>query len=141
MWRRSRGDVKMKQIFQLKEPIDKITSPDLLFKNIEKIDINHKQENFLLICLNTANQIIHTEILFKGGLNACLIDPKTIFRTALEKEANTIIVAHNHPSGSLKPSGCDEDVYEKIKAAGKILQLNLLDFIIFNQKEFYSLMN
>ncbi len=129
----------MKQVFILKEPQKNIKQPSDLFKNIKNIYINYDQENFLLFCLDTQSIIIHVEILFKGGLDACLTDPKVIFKTALEHNAQSIIIAHNHPSGSLKPSIDDKKVYKRIKEAGDLLALKCLDSIIFNKTEFYSM--
>ncbi len=92
----------MKQILILKE--NKGFSSALeVFKDIQKINIDYKQENFLILCLNTKNKLIHSEVIFKGGLNACLICPKTLFRTALKYNSNSVIVAHNHPTGDLRP--------------------------------------
>ena len=131
----------MKQILILKEKssINKISSPIDLFKKIKKINIDFSQENFLLICLNTKNKIIYSENIFKGGLNACLICPKTLFRKALLKNSDKIIIAHNHPSKDLNPSDEDIQVYKMLKNAGDILNLKVIDSIIFNKKEFYSL--
>jgi len=129
----------MKQIFILKEPRKNIKQPVDLFKNIQKININYDQENFLLFCLDAQMHIIHAEILFKGGLDACLTDPKVIFKTALEHNAQSIIIAHNHPSGGLKPSIDDKKVFNRIKEAGDLLTLKCLDSIIFNKTEFFSM--
>jgi len=129
----------MKQILIIKEAKGSIKSPEDLFSKIKKININFSQENFLVICLNTKNQIISSEVLFKGGLDACLIDPKIVFRYALLNNSNKIIIAHNHPSGNLSPSYEDKDVYNKLKLIGETLDLKVLDSIIFNEKEFYSL--
>lgn len=129
----------MNQIFILKEAENKINLPSDLFRNIEKIKIDFKQENMLLFCLNTKNQILHSEIIFKGGLNACAVDMKTIYRTALKHNSNSIIIAHNHPSGDLTPSSDDREVFEKIKQAGKIIDLSCIDSIVFNENDFYSM--
>jgi len=129
----------MKQLLIIQEAKGSIKSPEDLFFKIKKININFSQENFLVICLNTKNQIISSEVLFKGGLDSCLIDPKIIFRYALLNNSNKIIIAHNHPSGNLSPSYEDKDVYNKLKSIGETLDLNVLDSIIFNEKEFYSL--
>ena len=129
----------MNQIFTLKEPKNKINQPLDLFKNIEKINIDYNQENLLLFCLNTKNQVIHSEIMFKGGLNSSIIDPKTLFRKALTHNSNSIIIAHNHPSGNLKPSIEDSRVFENIKKVGEILTIKCLDSVIFNENEFYSM--
>ena len=129
----------MKQIFILKEGKN-ITSPNDLFNKIKKFKIDHSQENFILIYLNTKNKIIGSEVLFKGGVNSCIIDPKIIFRKALSKKnINSLIIAHNHPSKNLKPSDEDKHIYEILKKGGKILDLKVLDSIIFNKKEYYSL--
>ena len=130
----------MKQLIQLKEPIGEITNPIDLFNKIKKINIDYEQENLIAFYLNTKNQIINNEVIFKGGLNNCLIDPKTLFRKALLNNAYSIIIAHNHPSGSLKPSPEDIETTDTLKQAGDLISIQLLDQIIFNKKEFYSLM-
>lgn len=129
----------MEQILILREPKGKIDSPEDLFKKIKKIKIDYSQENFLIICLNAKNQVIKTEVAFKGGLSECLIEPKTLFRKALLNNSARIIIAHNHPSKSLIPSFEDRDIYRKLKEAGEIINLPVVDSIIFNEKQFYSL--
>ena len=131
----------MKQILILKEPLGAITESSSLFNNIKKIDIDYKQENFLLFCLNSKNKVIHSEVIFKGGLNSCIICPKVLFRKALKYNSNSVIIAHNHPSGDLNPSDEDLSIFKKLKDSGDILQLSVLDSIIFNKKEYYSLLN
>ena len=128
----------MKQILILKENKG-FTNPAEVFKNIQKIEIDYSQENFLILCLNTKNKLIHSEVIFKGGLNSSLVCPKTLFRKALLKNSNSVIIAHNHPSNDLKPSDEDKEVYNKLKEIGEILDLKVLDGIIFNEKEFFSL--
>lgn len=129
----------MKQVYVLKEPVDKITLPGDLFKNIKNIDVDYEQENLILFCLNTKKQIVHSETVFKGGLNTCCIDPKTIFRIALKYNSDSVIIAHNHPSGDLQPSTEDKHIFEMLKNAGEVIEVRCLDSIIFNKKEFYSL--
>lgn len=131
----------MKEILILKEKksINNIQNSKDLFNKIQKINIDYSQENFLLVCLNTTNKILYTENVFKGGLNACLICPKTLFRKALLKNSNSIIIAHNHPSKNLNPSNEDIQIYKDLKEIGDILGLTVLDSIIFNKNEFYSL--
>ena len=128
----------MKQILILKENKGFSNSSEV-FKNIQKINIDYKQENFLILCLDTKNKLIKSAVLFKGGLNECIICPKTIFRNALKHNSDKIIIAHNHPSGDLKPSNEDREVFDKLKKAGDIIDLKVLDSIIFNEKEFYAL--
>jgi len=128
----------MKQLLILNETISDIKKASDVFKNIKKINIDYTQENFILICLDTKNNIIKSEIVFKGGLNACVVCPKTLFRKALLNNSNSIIVAHNHPSNDLTPSDEDRKVYDKLKLIGDELTLKVLDNIIFNEKEFYA---
>lgn len=130
----------MKQIFILREPVNKIKQASDLFNKIKKIDIDYNKENLVLFCLNTANQVIHSEIIFIGGLNSCIVDPKTIFRTALKYNSNSIMIAHNHPSGNLKPSSDDIRIFDMLKKAGELIGLKCLDSLIFNKKEFYSML-
>ncbi len=129
----------MKQLIILKENIKGVQNANDIFKNIKKINIDYKQENFIVFYLDTKNKIIDNEVLFKGGLNACLICPKTIFRNALKHNSDKIIIAHNHPSGDLIPSYEDREVFKKLSEAGEIIDLQVLDSVIFNKKEYYSL--
>ena len=129
----------MKQILILKEPLGAIHSCSDIFDKIKKIKIDYDQENLILFSLNTKNQINDARVIFKGGLNGCVIDPKTIFRQALLNNACNIIIAHNHPSGDLKPSTEDKKIYELLTIIGENLQLNLLDSVIFNKNEYYSM--
>ncbi len=129
----------MKQLIILRENKNKIGSATDIFKNIKKINIDYAQENFIIFYLNTGNKIIDSEILFKGGIDACLICPKTIFRNALKRNSAKIIISHNHPSNDLTPSYEDKDIFKRLKEAGDMIDIKVLDFIIFKKKEFYSL--
>ena len=129
----------MEKIYILKDPVEGFSHPEKIFNNIKKFNIEFSQENFIIFYLDTKNKIIDSEVLFKGGLNSCLIDPKTLFRQALIKNSNAVIIAHNHPSGDLNPSDEDEDVFKQLKTAGEIIQIKVLDFIIFNETQYYSL--
>lgn len=129
----------MKELIILDNNDGGINTPRKLFKMINEINIDYNQENFLVFYLDSRNKIINSEILFKGGLNSCLIDVKTLFRKALIHNSNAIIVAHNHPSNNIEPSDEDIEVFEELQKAGKLIQLEVLDSIIFNEKEFYSI--
>ena len=128
----------MEQILIFKENKG-FTNAKEVFKSIQKINIDYSQENFLVLCLNTRNKLIHSEVVFKGGLNMSLVCPKTLFRKALLKNANSIIIAHNHPSNDLSPSNEDTEVFNMLKKIGDILDLKVLDSIIFNKKSFFSM--
>lgn len=130
----------MHETVELYPIIGKVKNATDVFKQIKKIHIDYEQENFIVICLNTKNQVIHSEILFKGGLNCCTIDVRTLFRVALKYNSCNIIVAHNHPSDHLQPSTEDEQIFSRIKNAGEILGIDCLDSVIFNNiNKFYSM--
>jgi len=117
----------------------KVGNGEDVFNKIKEISINQEQENFIVFFLNNQNRIIKEDILFKGGFESCLICPNTIFRQALLNNSNKIIIAHNHPSSSLNPSGEDISTFEKLKQAGEIINIRVIDSIIFNKEGFYSL--
>jgi DNA repair protein RadC len=77
--------------------------------------------------------------LFTGGLSGVVVDPKLIFQTALKCNSNSIILCHNHPSGNLKASNADLKLTNKMVEIGKLLDLPVLDHIIFTSESYYSL--
>lgn len=116
----------------------KVSCGDDVFDKIKTIDIDYTQENFLVFYLNTKNKIINEEVLFKGGINACLVCPNTLFRKALLNNSDKIIVAHNHPAGDLTPSGEDIMIFQKLREGGEVIELKVIDSIIFNKEGYYS---
>lgn len=98
------------------------------------------QENALLICLNTKNQIVAYTEIGKGGIDSCYIDVTTIFKTALLCNSTKFILAHNHPSGIAKASSSDIQVTNRIKEMAKIMDMQFLDHIIVGQDDFVSCM-
>jgi len=129
----------MKQLFVFEESVDKISTPEDLFKKIQKIDIDFDKEHFLEITLNAKNQLINTHLISIGILNASLIHPREVFRKAIQDNANSILIAHNHPSNCLEPSENDKEVTSMLKQAGELLGIEVLDHIIFNESQFYSM--
>lgn len=95
-------------------------------------------EEFWAIFLNNSNKVIYTSQLTQGGISQSIVDVRILFRTALEHFSTGVIIAHNHPSGSLKPSKEDINITQKIKEAGKILNIQLLDHIIITQNSYFS---
>jgi len=99
-------------------------------------------EQAILICLNNANKVIGYYKISQGGVTATVIDTRVIFTTALNCVGTTqIILSHNHPSGNTIPSQQDKAVTEKIKKAGKILDIQLIDHIIYTDEGYYSFMD
>ena len=95
-------------------------------------------EEFWAIFLNHQNKILYKTCLFRGGIASSVADVRVIFKMALEHFSTQIIVAHNHPAGSLKPSKEDINMTQKIKEAGKLLEIDLLDHLILTQNKYYS---
>lgn len=95
-------------------------------------------EEFWAIFLNHQNKILYKMCLFRGGIASSVADVRVVFKTALEHFSTQIIVAHNHPAGSLKPSKEDIYITQKIKDAGKLLDIDLLDHLILTQNNYYS---
>ena len=97
-----------------------------------------KHETFYLLLLDRANQVMGTEQISSGGVSGTIVDPKMIFKPALEILASSIILCHNHPSGNKKPSDNDRDLTRKLREAGELLEIKVLDHIIFADNEYYS---
>jgi len=87
-------------------------------------------ENLGVAYLNLSQRVLATEIIGIGGQNEVIIDPRIIFRTALLRKADMIILAHNHPAGNIDPSPSDIEWAARILSAGKIMGIELLDFLI-----------
>ena len=99
---------------------------------------NFKKEHFVVLHLNARNQLIHKEIVSIGTLNASLIHPREVFKSAIDNLAASIILAHNHPSGSTEPSEDDLEVTKRLKEAGKILGIEIVDHVIITKNNFSS---
>lgn len=97
-----------------------------------------RTEEFWAIFLNNGNKVIHTSQLTQGGISQAIVDVRILFKTALDHFSTGIIIAHNHPSGSLKPSKEDINITQKIKEGGKTLSIQLLDHIIVTQDSYFS---
>jgi DNA repair protein RadC len=96
-----------------------------------------QQEHFLAITLNGANEVISVRCVSVGLVNCTQVHPREVFVDAISDRACSIIVAHNHPSGELKPSNADIEVTKRLVEAGKILGISVLDHIILNAKGGY----
>ena len=99
---------------------------------------DYRREVFAVLYLNRANKINHFEIVSEGGITGTVADPRVILKKALEQDAVSIILCHNHPSGSLKPSRADEELTKKIKEAALFLDIKVLDHIIVSEDGYYS---
>ncbi len=99
-------------------------------------DLNH--EEFWILLLNRANRVTSKHLVSKGGQAGTIADPKIIFNIALENHAASLILAHNHPSGNLKPSHADLELTQKLRSAGQFLDIPVLDHLIVTDQGFLS---
>jgi len=95
-------------------------------------------EEFWLLLLNRANRVIKKVKISEGGISGTVVDPKKIFQICLEQHATSIILGHNHPSGTVTPSEADNKITKKIKDCGLLLDVAVLDHIIVGDDRFYS---
>jgi DNA repair protein RadC len=99
-------------------------------------DLPH--EEFWVLLLNRSNQVIKTERISAGGVAGTVADPKMIFKKALDMLASAMILVHNHPSGNTKPSQSDIQLTKKIKQGGEMLEISVLDHLIFTDEGYFS---
>ncbi len=97
-----------------------------------------KQEHFLVMYLNQSNHVLKVECISNGGTTNVIADPKIIFKNALSLNATCIVLGHNHPSGNPRPSEDDRLLTKKFVAAGKLLDINVIDHIIIGNERYYS---
>ena len=95
-------------------------------------------EQFKVILMNRANRVLGIYELSTGGVSGTVADIKLVFMAALKANACSLIVSHNHPSGNLKPSMADEELTKKMKAAGSVLEIKVLDHVIVTTEGYFS---
>lgn len=100
--------------------------------------LDKPHEEFWLLLLNRANEVLRPVQVSAGGVSGTVADPKIIFKQALEYLASAMILVHNHPSGNLTPSQADKDLTRKLKDAGRLLDIPVLDHLIFTDKSYLS---
>lgn len=115
----------------------KITSPEDALPLLAHY-ADRAQEHFIVLCLNGAHCVTQKRVVSVGIVNQTLVHPREVFSPALEQRSAAVIVAHNHPSGDVTPSAEDHAVTELLRGAGKILEIPLLDHIIFSMNNYYS---
>lgn len=106
------------------------------FLKTDLTDLEH--EEFYILLLNRANEVLGKEQISKGGLSGTVADGKVIFHKALEMKSSGIILAHNHPSGQLKPSEQDLKLTKSLSSFGKYIDLHILDHLIITDENYYS---
>ncbi|MBA4196709.1 MAG: hypothetical protein C0459_04060 [Chitinophaga sp.] len=117
---------------------EKIASSSDVAKYMQSLLQYKQHEVFVVIFMNHANKIIHHEIVSEGGITGTVADPRLILKKALQHNATSIILCHNHPSGNLKPSAADAAITHKIKQAAQFLDIIVADHIIVSNEGYYS---
>jgi DNA repair protein RadC len=115
-----------------------ITSSSDVADQLQSMLKDYRHEVFAVLFLNRSNKINHFEIISEGGITGTVADPRIILKKALEEDAVSLILCHNHPSGSLKPSKADEELTFKIKEAAKYFDIKVLDHLIVSDDGYYS---
>jgi len=125
---------------KLSEIIEKkmIKSSKDVFEFFHPILADLPHEEFWVVFLNQSNKIIDKYRASQGGIASTVIDVRLIMKAAIEKLASGIILCHNHPSGNLKPSKSDIDITTKLREAGKIMDIKVLDHVIVTDEKYFS---
>ena len=115
----------------------RITSAKEVYEELKEFS-RKNQEHFLSITLDGASHIINTRIVFIGTLNQSMVHPREVFADAIADRAAGIIIAHNHPSGTLEASRADIQITQRLKEVSKLVGIELLDHVILSKHGFYS---
>lgn len=118
--------------------ITKISSSEDIYNYLKHDLQDKKNEYFFAILLDTKNVIISREEISKGTLDRSIVHPREAFKAAIKKSAKSIIFAHNHPSGDIKPSADDLMTTRRLVEAGELLDIEVLDHIIIGKNDYYS---
>ncbi len=116
----------------------KISCSQNVYDEMKPALLDQKLEQFWLVLLNRANYVVQKIQISTGGISGTVADPKVIFKYGLDNHASSIILVHNHPSGNLKPSEADIKLTAKLKGAGKLLEMPVIDHLIFTDQGFFS---
>ncbi len=108
---------------------------DILVQDWKALEL---RESFKVVLLNRNHRVLGVANLFTGGIGGTAVDLRLIFVTALKAGADSIVLAHNHPSGNLKPSDHDIKITKKIKAGGELLEITVLDHLIITSEAYFS---
>jgi DNA repair protein RadC len=118
--------------------LEKISGSSDVYESMKPILADLPHEEFWLLLLNRANKIIKKQPISRGGVSGTVADPKLIFNHALNHLASSVILVHNHPSGNTKPSEADKRLTKQLFEAGKLLEIAVLDHIIFTDNAYFS---
>jgi DNA repair protein RadC len=121
---------KVKKTITFKNPVD-------IYKYLKRY-AKSKQEQFIVITLNGAHEVIKIHIVTIGLVNKTIVHPREVFYRAIQDNASAFVVAHNHPSGKLTPSPEDDEITERLIKASEIMGIYFLDHLIINKEWYFS---
>lgn len=118
--------------------MEKITNSTRAYEIFRSVLTDKAYEEFWIILLNRGNRLVRKCQISEGGISGTVVDPKKIFKIAVDHHASSIILGHNHPSGNLEPSEADKKITRKLRDAGMLLDIDVLDHIILAEDQFFS---
>ncbi len=128
---------RRRKLSEVKQKL-KISGSHDVYEMMHPILADLPHEEFWIVLLNRANKVINTLKISQGGVAGTVIDPKIIMKAALDQLASSIILCHNHPSGNKQPSQQDISITKKLKEAGKVMDIPVLDHLIVTDNGYYS---
>lgn len=132
-------EYKIKELEMLVAERQSISSPTEVYKCSCDLIGNWNQEHFIVHAINQQNKIIESKVIHIGGTSNAIVDPKNVFTfLLLQPRITSMIVVHNHPAGSLKPSKDDLAITQRLKSGADILGISFLDHVIITQTDYYS---
>lgn len=130
--RRKETESKVKPIISSSREAWKLISP-----HIADLDV----EEFWAIYLNRSSRVLKIQMISRGGVSGTVVDPRLVFQPAIHLKSSGVILAHNHPSGNMSPSHADRSLTQKLKQAGRVLDVTVLDHLIITPAGYYSFMD
>jgi DNA repair protein RadC len=120
------------------QELPKIDSASKVYELMKPHLLDLDVEQFWILFLNRASRVIGKQFLSQGGIAGTVVDPRMIFKAAIENMASSIVLVHNHPSGNLRPSEQDNQITKKLKEGGRLLEIFVADHVIFANNGYYS---
>jgi DNA repair protein RadC len=138
--------IELKAVFELGRrlairpirPGDSVSASEEVFRAYRGRFARVKQEEFLILMLDNKNRVIREDVVSRGGLDETIVHPREVFKSAIRASAASVIFVHNHPSGDPTPSPEDIDLTERLREAGELLQIRMLDHVIVGNTAFFS---
>lgn len=115
-----------------------IQSSKDVFDIMSEVLSESRYEEFWILLLNRANKVLNRVQLSEGGISGTVADPRKIFKIAIDHQASSVILCHNHPSGNIKPSDSDINLTRKIVHSGNMMDIAILDHIIIGERDYFS---